>query len=203
MKAKMEIQGIANAIEGYESAYGRFPTTNQVSGTATFGGSVLAGAGFSTPATLDNSQVISILMDFINYPNSSLPISGLPTVNTMHVKNPKQNIFLNAKMSGWDTTKSSSPEPGVGNDLIYRDPWGNPYIISMDLTFTDLCEDALYKQTGISSGGINGLILQSDGNYAFRGKVMVWSAGPDKKIDASGAVKANVGVNKDNVLSWQ
>jgi hypothetical protein len=30
---------------------------------------------------------------------------------------------------------------------------------------------------------------------------MVWSAGPDQKVDIN--VKANAGVNKDNVLSWQ
>jgi hypothetical protein len=30
---------------------------------------------------------------------------------------------------------------------------------------------------------------------------MVWSAGPDKMIDPTKA--ANLGVNKDNVLSWQ
>jgi hypothetical protein len=30
---------------------------------------------------------------------------------------------------------------------------------------------------------------------------MVWSAGPDGKIDPNSA--ANTGANKDNVLSWQ
>ena len=35
---------------------------------------------------------------------------------------------------------------------------------------------------------------------------MVWSAGPDGKIDVTtfnGQGSANSGVNKDNVLSWQ
>jgi len=31
---------------------------------------------------------------------------------------------------------------------------------------------------------------------------MVWSFGPDKKADNQ-TTKANSGVNKDNVLSWQ
>jgi hypothetical protein len=38
-------------------------------------------------------------------------------------------------------------------------------------------------------------------NWAYHGKVMVWSAGPDGKIDP--LVPANTGVNKDNILSWQ
>jgi hypothetical protein len=30
---------------------------------------------------------------------------------------------------------------------------------------------------------------------------MIWSAGPDKMVDAT--KRANEGVNKDNVLSWK
>jgi hypothetical protein len=61
----------------------------------------------------------------------------------------------------------------------------------------------------ISHGGLNGL-SNPDGatattpNWQYHGKVMVWSAGPDGKIDDSGStVNANMGANKDNVLSWQ
>ncbi len=188
MKAKTEMSALVTAIEHYESVYSRFPTTNQVNGTVTYGGSVLA----SDPAP--NADVIAILMDMTTYPGS-----GLPTVNSGHVKNPKQTAFLNVKLSG-DITM-----PGIGPDLVYRDPWGNPYVISMDLTYNDVCEDAFYRLNNVSGGGINGLIQQgsnpNDNNWAFHGKVMVWSAGPDKKIDAG--IKANAGVNKDNVLSWQ
>jgi hypothetical protein len=41
----------------------------------------------------------------------------------------------------------------------------------------------------------------SNNNFQFHGKVMVWSAGPDRKFDLTTA--ANLGVNKDNVLSWK
>ena len=69
-------------------------------------------------------------MNLTNYPNGSAP-----TANTNYQKNPQKTIFLNAKMSGWDGT--GTPQPGVGNDLVYRDPWGNPYIISMDLNYDE------------------------------------------------------------------
>jgi len=105
------------------------------------------------------------------------------TINTNYQKNPQKTVFLNAKMSGWDPSQVGDPQPGVGSDLVYRDPWGNPYIITMDLNYDELCEDAFYKSSTVSTGGLNGLILQSDGNYAYHGKVMVWSAGPNKKID--------------------
>lgn len=37
--------------------------------------------------------------------------------------------------------------------------------------------------------------------YEANVSVMVWSAGPDKKVQFNG--HANVGVNKDNILSWK
>jgi hypothetical protein len=53
---------------------------------------------------------------------------------------------------------------------------------------------------------LNGLFNPVDANgngdhFYYHGKVMVWSAGPDKTYDPT--VKANTGANKDNVLSWQ
>jgi prepilin-type N-terminal cleavage/methylation domain-containing protein len=187
-KARTEITQLIAGIENYESAYSHFPTTNNATGTMTLGGSVLAGAGFAGAATAPNTEVTAILMNITNV--------NVTDVNKNGQKNSQQTIYLNAKMTG-DTSS-----PGVGSDLIYRDPWGNPYVISMNLSFADACEDAFYAQPKISAGGFSGLILQADGNYAFHGKIMVWSAGPDGKIDNSGAAKANEGANKDNVLSW-
>ena len=150
---------------------------------------------------MTNAEVIAILMDLTNYPGTSTP-----TININYQKNPQQTPFLNAKMSG-DTSS-----PGVGTDLVYRDPWGNPYVITMDLNYDEMCKDAFYCSGAVSqvSGGTgyNGLIdptdpAGNDNNFEYRGKIMVWSAGPDGKIDNSGPVNAISGVNKDNVLSWK
>ena len=149
---------------------------------------------------MTNANVIAILMDITNYPG------GGPTVNMNHAKNPQQQPFLNAKMSGWDPSQSGTPLPGVGTDLVYRDPWGNPYIISMDLNYDEMCKDSFYCANVVSGGGLNGLI-NPDGaaattdNWQYRGKVMVWSAGVDGKVDPG--TPANQGVNKDNVLNWK
>ena len=108
---------------------------------------------------------------------------------------------------------------GVGPDLVYCDPWGNPYVITMDLSYDEQCNDAFYSQKNVSQIpnippgtnpthqlGYNGLVNPNSANpdtdnFLYHGKVMVWSAGPDKMIDSN--AKANAGVNKDNVLSWQ
>jgi prepilin-type N-terminal cleavage/methylation domain-containing protein len=204
-KAKLEARDIATAIQGYDSAYGRFPVSAAAQAAAnpdfTYGGT------FQTPgapvkigtvvggSVLNNAEVVAILMDVTNY----LYPGGGWTVNTNYQKNPQQTIFLNAKMSG-DTSS-----PGVGTDLVYRDPWGNPYIITMDLNYDEMCKDTFYCSNSVSGGGLNGLINSdvpsTTDNWQYRGKVMVWSAGSDGKID--GSVPANQGANKDNILSWK
>ena len=100
--------------------------------------------------------------------------------------------------------------PGVGGDLVYRDPWGNPYIITLDLNYDDKARDACYCHGSISvdpnnpKAGLNGLVPRSISSglvYEANTPVMVWSLGPDKKFNPN--VPATQGVNKDNVLSWK
>jgi prepilin-type N-terminal cleavage/methylation domain-containing protein len=217
-KARLEAQAIATAIEAYDSDYGRFPVSanaqNQAvvnsnpsgkNGDFTYGG-IIGGTQVGTSmfgGVLTNSEVIAILMNEQTLGNG---------VNTNHVKNPKQVIYLNAKLSGYDPAVGGQGLSGVDITGVYRDPWGNPYIISMDLNYDDQCMDWFYAKKAVTQ--LNGTIglfgLVSPGltpvnpdNFQFHGKVMVWSAGPDGKIDNTGMVKANAGFNKDNVLSWQ
>jgi prepilin-type N-terminal cleavage/methylation domain-containing protein len=213
-QAKIEEQNLVTAIESYDSAYGRFPVSQaaQAAATAqngdfTYGGPIRAVDG-SINYTVNNSaaytyntsnsEVVAILMDLTSAPNGAL------TVNTNHVKNPRQTKFLNATMTG------DPALPGVGPDLVYRDPWGNPYIISLDLNYDEQCRDVFYCQTVLhnpanTNPGLVGLTTTTPGgandNYQFHGKVMVWSAGPDRKI--SNSDPATAGANKDNILSWQ
>jgi len=227
MKAKNEIRALVTAIEGYDQAYGRFPVSRTTQAIAAEGqnlnydftyGGVFNGVAVGTPVptytVLTNAEVISILMDITNFPN------GGGTVNVGHQSNPQMTKFLNAYMSGYDPTVANQPGPppgGVDNALNYRDPWGNPYIITMDLNYDDQCQDAFYCKKsiswtgtgfagfyGLSSPGFHGAGAASD-NFMFHGKVMVWSAGPDGKVDPniSGKANATQGANKDNILSWQ
>jgi hypothetical protein len=127
-------------------------------------------------------------------------------VNFGHVRNSQQIKFLNPAMV------SDPALPGVGPDLVYRDPWGTPYVISMDLSYNENTQDVMYKNRAVSqdkpnsSAGINGLVNISDpsGNsddYEYRGGVMVWSFGPNKKADSGD--RADADENKDNVISWK
>jgi prepilin-type N-terminal cleavage/methylation domain-containing protein len=221
-QAALEIGQIAGAIQQYDSVYGRFPVSSDAqtaaaaqqtatgNGDFTYGGMFTNGSGVAVPVyttgyLTNNNEVIAILMDITD--------TTVTDVNKNHQKNPQQTIFLNAKMSGWAPSQGGLPVAGVGTDLVYRDPWGNPYVISMDLNYDEQCQGAFYSLSLVSeqpppaapnlTSGINGLV-NPDGtadNYRYHGKVMVWSAGPDGKIDS--AAPANLGVNKDNILSWQ
>lgn len=148
---------------------------------------------------MNNSEVIAILMDRERYQD------GTPTANLGHIKNTKQKNYL-ASVPMADTTS----QPGLGPDLVFRDPWGNPYIITFDLNSDENCRDAFYAISKVSQDkaatGFNGLLNSADptgttDNFQYRGVVMIWSLGPNRRADKNGP--ANAGANQDNILSWQ
>ena len=209
-QAKTEMSSIVTAIESYDQDYSRYPITKAeqtAAGTNDFSTGFVpnpqanitwpAGAG-GNYSDDNNSNVVAILMDMTAYPN------GVPTANANHVYNPKQVKYLNAKMA------SDTNSPGVGPDLVYRDPWGNPYVITMNTSYNEQgTSDIFYSQQTVSrkSGqtGYNGLFNPippgNTDNFLYHGKVMVWSAGQDRKIDSTDP--ATDWENRNNVLSWQ
>jgi prepilin-type N-terminal cleavage/methylation domain-containing protein len=202
VRAKKEITDIVTAIQAYDSAYGQFPVSASVQSMAgtqdfTYGDAFLTAALGPGSYGANNSEVMAILMDITNYP------TGGPTANLNHSKNTQQRSFLAANMV------SDATLPGVGPDLVYRDPWGTPYVITVDLSYDERCRDEFYRRAAVSglggtnaNPGFNGLV-NPDGtpdNFLFYGKVMVWSAGPDRTITTN--LPANQGANKDNILSW-
>jgi len=208
-QATVEISQIVGGIQQYDSVYGRFPVSSTDQTLAGTGDFTCGGGGYDvnginqlwTLGVTNNSEVIAILMDVTTNAVTH------QIVNFNHVKNPQQTIFLNAKMAG-DTNS-----PGVGPDGVYRDPWGNPYIITMDLNYDEQCHDLYYSRQAMSQNppasssqaGYNGLFNPdangASDNFLYHGKVMVWSAGPDRMINTNSP--ADQVPNKDNILSWQ
>jgi len=215
--AQVQMGQIVGAIRDYESTYNRYPvSSNAMSAVSkvtpaddyTFGVDFLVANTGYTPSAVystyraDNSEIMATLLDLETYPSN-----GLATINKGHVKNPKKTQFLNATMS------TDVKAPGVGPDLVYRDPWGHPYIITIDLNYDEKARDVFYRQQAISKqsglsgqSGYNGLINSIDpagagDHFEAATPVMVWSFGPDGKAQLN--VPANQGVNKDNILSWK
>ena len=207
---RAQISNIELALSGYESAYGQLPVSSNArtaasanGGSFTFGGTFSDAAGnpftIGTPGyTADNSEVMGVLLDVESF-------AGTPTINVGHVKNTKGEKFLT------ELRVPAKDRAGIGDDGVFRDYWGNPYIVSINLDDSGRCADAFYRRQSVSqtapgsAAGFDGLMNTSaapnSDAFTRAGKFMVWSVGPDKKADVG--VKANTGVNKDNVIGWK
>ena len=223
-QAKLDTGNIVTACQKYEADYNRLPFAREVLGAAsaanedyTFGTANLPGfkdgangplvdvlavdsSGGPLALQRNNSELMAILMDIDSFPSTGL------TRNTNHVLNTQRAKLLNAKMT------SELNSGGVGPDGVYRDPWKQPYIISMDGNSDGKTRDAFYRQAAISADpndsnnpkrGLNGMIPVVVGGTTFYEApkdVIAWSAGPDTFIRRN-TLGTQV-PNKDNVISW-
>lgn len=217
-KAKTEITGIVTAINQYYNTYSRYPSSSKATDSLTdkcpdftFGTIPTYSGGGHNPPLVNpktrqpyppiksednngwqnsNAEIMAILLDMETFPKGNGTGPG-NTANIGHAKNPQKQVFLNVKMSG-DTSS-----PGVGLDGVYRDPWGTPYIITIDMNYDNKCRDGFYRN--VKDGERVGLI-QNGTIYEAAQAVMVWSFGPDGAVNVGGL--ANQLANKDNILSW-
>jgi hypothetical protein len=207
---------ISAAIRNYHRDYGFYPVSDEVrrysltsgangsAGDVTYGGAFdrQNGLAFTNspvppPALADNREVMAILQDYTAY-----PVSGLPTANAGHLRNTNKFNYLCGELP------VSAGKTGTDIDLACRDPWGNPYVITMNLKGDVKCMDALYRCRAVSQkhggsghlGFTNAIDPGGNGdNFSRLDDVLVWSLGPDGKADPT--IPANQGVNADNVLS--
>ena len=212
-QAKSEMQNISGAVRAYEAEYSRFPIPSQITQQLktpdyTFGTMHMAGSSarlltnpkgnalpkIATPGRVQvsNAELVAILRAQERFRNDR------PTSNLRHKMNPKRISFLNAK----DVT--STTQGGVGTDGVFRDPWGSPYIVTVDANYDGKTIDAFYGLGDVSgadrNAGLTGLTKVNAG-YQANTPVMVWSLGPDGDADKN--ANAILGANKDNILSWQ
>jgi len=189
-QAQMEMVNLAAAIKAYEAEYHRFPSSVDVErkGTPdfTFGTTgtpitpaVVTGGG-STPYEANNSEVMYILLNQINQAPPALQAQ-------IKNRNPRNMSFFDAKMV-------PDEQSGISTvDHIFRDPWGSPYIITVDLNDDNKSIDGYYCK--FPGPGFVG----NAAPYAFNGSIMIWSFGPDKQY----GTQAGKNYDKDNVLSWK
>ena len=214
-KAQTEMANLAAAINAYEAKYSRLPATKDTRAVAQttlnpdlssftygtddrdlFGGSVTTSKGIPVlfqvrdpRKSVSNRELIAILTD-----DDSILSAGNVPINPAHALNPDRISFLDVKTSSKNSltlspqqrTRGNSPSQ-VGSDGVFRDPWGNPYIVIVDL-------DADQQVRNPFAAGANE-------RPNLKGTVFVWSAGPDGKADTY--LDTQTGVNKDNIYSWK
>jgi prepilin-type N-terminal cleavage/methylation domain-containing protein len=187
-QAKNEMVNLTAAVSQYDSEYSRPPGVNVANQTP----DVTYGYMNGTVGVSTNADLMCVLMDIT---------AG---INLNHAKNPRNITSFTAKPT------SDTNSPGISTiDNQLRDPWGTPYVITLDMNGDNYCQDALYGTKTVANpppgSGVQGLFGLQDylnnGNYELRGPVMVWSMGPDKAVDPT--VGAKTGKNLDNILSWQ
>jgi prepilin-type N-terminal cleavage/methylation domain-containing protein len=195
--AQSEENNLVAAINQYYAEYGHLPASSNAVAAAgtndfTFGtvSHTPAGSGRISSLTVDtpgenayqnyNSEVIAILRDDNFWPE----VNGIQ----QHVYNPQQMLFFNARVA-LDTNS-----PGIGPDGVFRDPWGNPYIITLDLNHDYKCYDAtldkMYQQEN----------PKPTGPLMVPGEAMVWSFGPSKTINL-GQPLNSIHTNKETIIT--
>jgi prepilin-type N-terminal cleavage/methylation domain-containing protein len=223
--AQADMKNIVSACTAYETAYSRMPapkeafdqvksdtqpdfTFGTVENASPFSGAgLLKGAdGSALPAINSagggtyhdsNRQLMAILMNVEKFGDNR------PTCNKGFARNPRKlgPYITPTKVAG------GAAGPGLGTDGVYRDPWGNPYIITLDLNGDGKARDGFYsgKIVNEDSAGNNvtGLTWNSVSSvYELNAPVLVWSLGPDGQAASNqGANKGTV--NYDNVVSWK
>jgi prepilin-type N-terminal cleavage/methylation domain-containing protein len=187
-RARVEMSGLESGIGQFEAEYNQMPGSKAAAAAAapdfTYGSGIgTPGPGYN-PA---NAELIIILMSLNLPPNDD------------HRRNPRKIAFLNPK-------EVSGTAPGVSTtDRVFRDPWGSPYVITMDMNDDNKCLDAFYRQPALlgSRRGLTQIPVGAPyaGEYELNRPVMIWSLGKDAQADKG--VPCNEGVNKDNILLWQ
>jgi prepilin-type N-terminal cleavage/methylation domain-containing protein len=224
VQAQKDMADLKGAISVYQHDYNRLPTSSAPGGAGTLGRDFTYGTD-SNPASpaytgygtnllnnngvgyqASNAELIAIL---------SGSTAGLPGYTGIHSsvasdgKNPRKTQYFNGKAAPGGSGPTAGP--GIGTDAVFRDPWGNPYIVSLDLTYDGWVSNSVYNGTTINTSG-TGLVQQPapapnfPHTYALKDTVMIFSFGPDGRFapnSATPAVAANVDPNKDNVLSWK
>jgi prepilin-type N-terminal cleavage/methylation domain-containing protein len=204
--AKADQRNLIGAISSYQAQYSRLPASANAIAAAgtndfTFGttatnvpnmpsqvmGSV-AICTYGSSYQNFNSEVISILRDDNVWPESN--------GTAPHIYNPQQTPLFQAKLGV--TTNS----PGIGPDDVFRDPWGNPYIVTLDLNYDNKCFDpnlnAMYQAnlqgTAIKNPG------QTPGPFFVPGSAVVWSLGPLGTVNLGQAMNSSF-TNKQTLVT--
>ena len=205
--ARVQMAELNIAIKSYKSDYERYPMPKGIN--PLLNGDVSFHIEFGDP--YENDGVIGIL------------------TNRDHARNQKKNKYLDIKSSG---ETRANEVPGLSTDGFYIDPFGNEYVITMDRNRDGFCFDNVYGQGAVSSGVNIGLeakswnastekvgppVNTSSDFYAYRGEVMIWTAGPDRMesdtckvfgsvadrdYNGNGDIDRDDLVNDDNILSW-
>jgi prepilin-type N-terminal cleavage/methylation domain-containing protein len=206
--ARTDMINLKGAIESYHNDYSRFPSArgapaNNAANPLNGGGDLTfhlplgrthadgsphdAGNWANPPITPENSDVMAILMA-VDY-----------GANKNHGRNSKKTTYLTPN------TADDKFSAGVGPNGVFRDPFGNPYVITVDYDGDNQVSDRFYREILVNKNASIGLVRVYPNTpkeqYILRGSVMIWSPGPDRQVNSKAGALAKE--NTDNILGWR
>ena len=202
-QAAVQIANLTGAINQYQSKYSRLPASQQtrgavsaaqpyfIYGTQQDGGQV-QGAQPNQAYTqvlnrsgsawqVSNAELMAILL------REQRMLTGV-MINQGNALNPQNEVFITVR-----SERGRQPDRVSEDDGVFRDPWGFPYIVILDLDYDQRVRNPFFQP--------------GNGEREFLNvPVAVFSLGADGQADftrpASGTgVKGTV--NADNIYSWK
>ena len=211
-----DMADLKGAISVYQNDYSRLPASTSAAtlGTDFTYGATVASTGFGTNVVNNNNagyqesnRELMVILTASSFPNYLTAAQEASVQNDQ--RNPRKTGYFHAKSA---PGSGATAGPGLGTDGVMRDPWGNPYIIALDLNYDGWVSNSIYNDNTVN-GATTGLARQGaagSSTWALKDSVMIFSFGPDGQFAPSfgpGAtvtsVAANVEPNRDNVLSWK
>lgn len=196
------IQNLSAAIQAYQAKYSRMPASQQtraavtdarpdfIYGTQQDGAQVTASKqGFVYSTVINqsgsawqvaNAEIMAILL------HESRTING-QVINKNNELNPQQESFLSVR-----TDSAPRPDRVADTDGVYRDAYGFPFIVILDLDYDGKIRNPFFGVAGereFINAAVGVISLGSDGQIDF--------TKPPSGQPAKGTV------NADNVYSWK
>ena len=202
--AKVEMSSLSSAISQYYSDYSVLPASTRPSTFSatnnvdfTFG--TFIKTGFSPAPPLENSSIVGTAVTTRNivtpgspYQNANSEVIAILTDAAYFPNNSVSAHTYNAKQIPLFTGRPAADtnSPGIDPYKILRDPWGLPYIITMDLNYDNKCIDPIWSLDPVAGNT----------NLVVPGQSMIWSFGPLRTISLTPPVNGQV--NNSIVKSW-
>ena len=179
-QARADMSSIRTAFEGMYKDYGKMAMRGSGSGS----GYMLGGKGSSQTFSESNGSITVGALSSNEYTSAaktaycnviaelSAPSTITPGLNTRRIK------YLDPRP---EYDPSQGPTAGDNPDHTWLDPWGNPYMMRINVDGSESIPDPSRSSARVS------------------GRIILWSLGPDGKGDNT----YNHDTNKDNIAGWK
>lgn len=188
-QAQNDVKNIETAVKSFYTEYGKWPNGN--GGTLDFSYGAFGSSGnyvrqlpqaAGTPGYCENYWLMNVLQAIQDNNGTQCGNGGTPTFTTTPPVNSRGIVFLTIP------GKSLHVVDTAHGYADFVDPWKNPYQITVDATYDNVCSNLAYNSQAFTPLGTG--VVGCVSNYT----VVVWSFGPLGPYAAHTA--------KDWITSW-